>query len=611
MRSPTQKLSRGPSAFAGRFLVLACLLTGGLVRAQGPVPLAPYSRFLELVDGPQSVWTVQTSWLTSPRVALAVLVSVLTAFVFMLLRERRLAEQRRSLRAFYALSEDIVSARSSADILQRLVATLRLYLHNRRTNSLDGVPSTFDPKPASVPLNSEAGVAACFRNRTLLTIRDTRRGPFTTVGQEAELARSEMYVPMFSENEPVGVLEIDYSTAVRQFSYDQQAAAQHLGNQIATALKLLDQQSIREQLFRTEKLAAAGQLISGVANELETPLQSMAARAEQLLAQHPADPVAQELRTITSEAQRAAEIVSRLVSFSTARQAQAKPVELNHLLNSLIEFREREWKARGVRWRNLVSSDKIFVLGAEAQLEQVFLNLLIHAEQCLTDSPKKTISVASRMLARRALVEIAYSSLSQPETDPLQNGHSAENSSLGLGVCRGIIQSHGGEVRFVGDEPAGARFEVELPIAPAVPGEEARPAMRVRRSVRQFTVLVVDPEAGVQRLMVSLLSERGHRVVPVSNGEQAVDLTQRLHFDLVFCSVRLPGSNWVEVSRRVRDRVGGFILLTEGYNDELVQGFRGRDGFVLKKPVHGPDLDQLLATIEARLAKLSLEAPPQ
>jgi C4-dicarboxylate-specific signal transduction histidine kinase len=103
------------------------------------------------------------------------------------------------------------------------------------------------------------------------------------------------------------------------------------------------------------------------------------------------------------------EIVDRLVGFAGTGPAQTQPVELNGLLRNLIEFREREWKVRGIRARSLLADEPATVQGSHGQLEQVFLNLLVHAEQSLSDSSEKSIAIRSSVVARRVLVEIGYS----------------------------------------------------------------------------------------------------------------------------------------------------------------------------------------------------------
>jgi CheY-like chemotaxis protein len=90
--------------------------------------------------------------------------------------------------------------------------------------------------------------------------------------------------------------------------------------------------------------------------------------------------------------------------------------------------------------------------------------------------------------------------------------------------------------------------------------------------------------------------------VPASSAEDAADLVQRLAFDVVFCGLRLPGLNWVELFQRVRRRVGAFCLITEGYDAESARAFKGGEGHVIPKPVEDRDLDQFLALVEVRMA---------
>lgn len=553
------------------------------------------------------------SWI-APQMLLAVAVTALGGLFLWWIRERRLAEQRRGMRALYGLSEQILSARSPSEILHRLITMLprvtevgsvRLYLHERRTRSLERVPSHLDPQAFSLPLDSPAAPSLCFRNRALLAISDIRRSPFQQPVGNAEPPRSAMFIPMIVENETTGVLEIGYTGGIRQFSPDQQAAAQHLANQVATALKLLEQQSIREQLFRSEKLAAAGQLISGVANELQVPLETMAARAGKLLVLDPDSPLAGDLRAIASEARRAAEIVSRLVSFSRGEQTEAEPVDLNRLLSGLMEFREREWKVRGIKVRNLLSPEPLAVLGSRSHLEQVFLNLLVHAEQSLAEAPVKTITVGTRLLAKRVLAEIAYSAARQHKeaADLFPNGANGEAGALGLGVCRGIIQSHGGEIRLVYDTGGGERFQVELPVASAAPQQEAATQPEAVRNRRPLTALLVASEETSRPHLLNLLSGRGHRVVPVANAQEAADLVRRLRFDLVVCPVHLPGSNWIEFFQKVRHKIGAFVVLTEVYSEDLARALPPGQGHILHDPVDEAEFHRILASVEARAGR--------
>jgi len=400
------------------------------------------------------------------------------------------------------------------------------------------------------------------------------------------------------------VLALCHAAKVRPFSQDEQFAAQHFGNQIATSLKLMEQRTIREQLFRSEKLAATGQLISGIADQLEAPLDAIMTLAGRILARPVDTETKSLLAAIASEARRASEIVSRLISFARAEKAEARPVEINSLLGNLMEFWAGKWKAAGIQVTNRLSAEPIHVLGFQGQLEQVFLNLFVHAEQAMANADQRQLYISTSLLARRVLIAVSYTG---PESalrrDPFQEGQNADAGELGLGVCRGLIQSHSGEIRFVKGSGSTSRFEVELPVMPP-----RAPAGAVAdASSRRWTVLVVEPDAAVQRQLLVALSAKGSRVIPIAQAEEAAALVERTHFDVVFCADSLGGASWLELYERVRPRVGAFVLLTEGFEAEMIQSFPDGEVQVLRKPVEGTRLDEVVGRIEAGAERKTMD----
>jgi signal transduction histidine kinase len=574
------------------------------------------SGFQLLLASPRDLEVVSNGSGILPLVLAGAAALILIVLALWWTRERRLAINRRLLREFHALSEDIIAAGSAAEIAQKLVTVLptvtqatgvRLYLYSRRTKALERVPTKLEPEPVAVPLDAPAdglGGAAvvCFRNRTLLNVPDVRRSPFVNADARLNLPRSAMFLPLLSQGEVMGVLEVGNARRIGYFSLEEQAAAQHLANQVAASLKLQEQQTIREQLFRSEKLAATGQLISGVASELRAPLESIV-QLSNWLGSYAGQPVPErELRMLGAASRRASEIVSRLVSFARPEDSAARHVDINALMANLMQFRDPEWRTLGLRVQNRVAPETAVVLGAQGQIEQVFLNLLVHAEQYASESPAKTICVSSTLIARRITVEIAYSvALNEHgvEIDPFAEGRSPDGT-LGLGVCQGIIQSHGGEIRFrngsKSDAIAMARFEIDLPIARESGATEHKSA--ARKSAASMTVLLVDPDIGGQRQLLGQLSTRGHRVVPAAM-EESADLAQRMRFDAAFWAVRpsAPGSS--EYQERVRAHVPHFVLVSDAYDSELAGSLESSGGFLLARPVLDTDLDRMLKKMDS------------
>ncbi len=578
-------------------------------------PRPPYSRgYQVLLSNLSGIAVIGRASSLSSAFLLAALLLIAALSTTWWIRERRMSEQRRQLRALNQLVEEVIAAMSPVEIMHKLntvVPTIwegshvSLYLYSRGSKLLESIPTpqhsaqiTIRPEAPEGPIAT--GVALCLRNRTLLAVPETKRSPFIRTDGEKDIPRSVMFVPMFAQNELIGVMELAYMNQEHNFGPEQQAATQHLANQIATALRLQDQKSIREQLFRSERLAAGAQLIAGVAAELRHPLSSILEVTANLM-QRKGGEHTSALEVIGSEAERASGIVGRLLSFGKIGQMEAQPVDLNSLLLGLLRFRAHERKQKGIEILPQILNQRIMVLGSQGQLEQAFLNLLVHAEQAAAEAREIAMSISTSLLAKRIVVEISYhSQLGETrKSDPFSDTE-AEAGVLGLGLCRAIIQSHCGEIRLVRVSATQSRFEVELPVMEAGQSRSEGPVLELQAAQRQLTFVSVEPDSDTQKQLVELLSQRGHRVVPVSSGEEAAELARRLKFDAAVCSTRLAGLSWVDFYERVRDQVETFVLLTDGYDADLAKAFQGGEGYVLSKPLHADQLSRILGIIEKR-----------
>jgi len=520
-------------------------------------------------------------------------------------RTQQLDAQRRSMRAFYSLNEQIFAAPSPAEIAERLAETLpsilqastvRLYLWDRRSASLESVPTAADPAPVAFPLEGSpeglaAGAVKCFQTRALINIPDVRRNPLVNAGWKSGMSRSAIFAPLLAQQDVLGVIEVGSTRRLGYFTPEEQATLHHLANQVAASLKLEEQQAVREQLFRSEKLAATGQLISGVASDLRAPLERIQEVASSLIGADGSSQIERGLKQLTAEAQRAAEIVSRLVSFARPAETGARLVDVNALGSGLLQFREPEWKTLGLRVQNHLSPEPALVLGVQGQIEEVFLNLLVSAEQSAARSAAKTLEVSSSLIAGRVVVEIHC-------TEDAAEPAAAESN---LEVCRAIVQNHGGELR-VRSQNGGMSFDVDLPLAPGIDPRPVRSASAAGR--RALTLLLVDADLGAQRQLLGLLSARGHRVVP-ARPEEAADLAHRLRFDGVVWALRPGGAKWSDFQERLRELIPTFVLVSDGYDADLAASLQESGGFLLGRPLEEPELERVLGAVEARTAARS------
>jgi signal transduction histidine kinase len=535
-------------------------------------------------------------WFVSQEAVALVLLSLAVFLFAWWLRERQILRQNRTLRAVLSLSEEAISIDSQAALARRVEAVLKplfgtraveLHVLSNSSNTLEGTGNSNGLLPDSIPTDATIGtlgsaVAACYRNRALLMIPDTQTSPLITAFNE-DLPRAAILVPLFAGSEVMGVLSILFRKPKGAPQTAQITALQHLGNQIAASRKLLEQQSIREQLLRSEKMAAAGQLITGVANDLRKPLESIRMRAKRLLAESETRP---ELLEIAGEAQRGFEMIRHVLALSGLSDPEPQIINLHALLHDLLEMREAERKRKSIQLESSLPLAPADVLADRVQLEKALLTALIHAEHAAFDSPDRVLAVSSRTLGRR--LQVTMDCRPGARSDPFELGGAAD--ALGFPVAQAIIRSFGGDMRPVTLPGGEARIEIELPEAgPARPESDVTPRQRT-----SYTAIVLETDPVMLRELMALLASRGQRAIPVSTPDEVLDLTQRMPFDLIFCPANLQPANWVQLFSRVRKRIGHFILMSEGRDAELERALEHGHGILCPRPLSEADLDRLL-----------------
>ncbi len=537
------------------------------------------------------------------------------------LLRRKSEAQQELLRNLYAVAENMISAadpnliyRRIVDAVPKMVRGTHCYLmvHNRVTRQLDVLAGSDKFPTASIAMDVVSGPVSCFNNRALLEVPDAENCPFVDRSIVHRLGqKSLLFVPMISDGEIFGVLEIDDRRRRRTFTEEQKACAQHVANLGALAMKLCEQRTMREQLYRTEKMAAVGELISGVAHELKTPLASLVGLSEMALTRHSSSSALQDLKAIHAEAQHANTILQRLISFARPQKAGPRQVDVNSVLRSVVAAREPKWESRGIRVHLQLSQTPPLVANDPYHLEQVFLNLLFNAERSLEDAKEKLITVRTTIVARRVLISISDTGGGRSQElkrlfGPVYDRkHAAETTGLGLAVCRSLIEGHGGSVRVTTSPGHSTTFEIEYPLAEpaartAPPAAETATAAK-RRSLN-LTALVIDEDRRVQDSLLNLLSDRSYRVVTVSSAEEALDLTARARFDLVLCEIRIRGLSGLELCRRMQGRIHCFVFLTgDNFGSEMHQMLAEQNHLVLTKPFTAADVERVLNEVEPRL----------
>jgi signal transduction histidine kinase len=585
--------------------------SGDKVRVRGIssqyCPIPPYDRgFQVVVQNQASVAVARRAWVIAGDMMLYALIALAAIFGIWWIRERQAAAHRRVMRRMMALSEELLTASSAVDVARRLESALppllnpalvALYVFNRGAKTLERVATEMHPDRYSIdvdePMGTLAAAAAlCFRNRALLEIPNVRKSPLINTEFEPSNPHGALFVPLFAKSEPVGVLAIHYKRAVHRLSVDERTAMQHLGNLIAAALRLQEQRWMRDQLLRSEKMAAAGQLVSGVANDLREPLSIISEVARQALQSGaPSRPALQE---IERSARHGVEIVQHLLAFSRMDRSEPRPLDVFGLVSSIVEMRRVECAAKGIQVESGLPVSALQVVGDPAQLEQVFLSLLLHAELFATASESPQIMAVGRLIGKRVVIGISYSVASNGPRQSISAGSEVFDPR----VCHALIQGHAGELRL--SEDGGVhKAEVDLPVyLPTTIGFEDTPPP-ARRAARFLTALVVETDDQLRRSVISFLSRREHRVVPVDTYDAGLEAAQRFRFDVVICADRIGSTSWVDFFQRVRRKTGAFVLVTEVEQVDTGPAFKSGEAFVLHKPLDESELDNVLRMVES------------
>ncbi|MFZ0703674.1 MAG: ATP-binding protein [Candidatus Acidiferrales bacterium] len=382
---------------------------------------------------------------------------------------------------------------------------------------------------------------------------------------------------------------------------------------------ITSQRQMELKLQQMEKMATVGQLVSGIAHELNNPLTSITGYAQLLLNHRARGADSSEPRLILEEAERANRIVRNLLSYARQTEPERTRTDVNEIVERTIALRGYEWKIQNIAVRCDLEPQLPETIADPHQLQQAVLNLLINAQQAILGGRGHgRIQVRTRKVSSSRLsIEVSDdgpgipAEISPRVFDPFfTTKPDGVGTGLGLAIVHRMAEQHEGKVVFENIPAGGARFTIELPLVPVPVRESASVAIPAPASAKKMPpahILVVEDEPTVAQLVADVLREEGHDVEAVTDSQEGLARASHRRYDLIICDLRMPrmdGPAFYDALVRARSTAQHRILFITGdtLGPHTVEFLKSHQLQFLTKPFL---VEELKLAVDSALARAS------
>jgi nitrogen-specific signal transduction histidine kinase/CheY-like chemotaxis protein len=402
-------------------------------------------------------------------------------------------------------------------------------------------------------------------------------------------------------------------------------AAGKINGIVASARDVTGAKEAEKQKLQTEKLAAMGEMMSGVAHELNNPLTAILGVSDLIRDRAADDATRRQAEIVLKQARRAAGIVQNLLAFSRPSPLASQEVSPKEIIRQVVEQQVEPLRQKNIAIDVAPAGTLPMIQGDPRLLQQVFVNLITNAEQAIT-AAKDHGTIRISLQHADGKISFVFSDDGPgipPENLPkifdpfFTTKRPGGGTGLGLTICLAIVKEHGGMMEIDSSTSEGTRVRVilpgvvEEPPAPAVAIAPPRNSA-VQRAAGASSVLnghsayVVDDEESIREIVQEGLVARGMRVEGASSSEEALAHLANHSYGFVICDFNLPGLNGGQFFERARLQPGTagtrFIFMTGALLDtETTAQFAQHGASMLQKPFH-------MTTLAALLVELVLQS---
>jgi two-component system NtrC family sensor kinase len=391
-----------------------------------------------------------------------------------------------------------------------------------------------------------------------------------------------IWVLLWSKDKPIGIMGIA-SKESRQYSSNDENLLVAISRQLATTIEKVqlyeetcrayeDLRQTQEQLLQSEKMSAVGQLIAGVAHELNNPLTAILGYAQLLEGAGLDHRSADYVKKLFKQAQRTHRVVQNLLSFARQRKPQKQDVDLKRVLEETLALREYDLKVSNITLERDLPEDMPPVVADPHQLEQVFLNVINNALDAMLESNSSGV-LKVRGFRKNNFVCVEFDDSGPGIKDPSRifdpfytTKTVGKGTGLGLSICYGIIKEHGGEIVARNRDEGGATIEIRLPASEKKEMPEVAASSPRRESLLKGRVLLVEDEEAVLEFERDVLVGAGADVTTSMNMDESKEHLRNSSFDVLVLNGRMPGGpSAAEMYRWMAENCAGMekkLLLT-------------------------------------------------
>ncbi len=397
-------------------------------------------------------------------------------------------------------------------------------------------------------------------------------------------------------------------------------AQQQTEGTVSVGRDIQEKRMLEEQLRRSQKLQAVGQLAGGIAHDFNNIIQAIEGYVEFALEDLPAgSPARRDLEQAYSAAERAAVLTGKILAFSSKQSVRSEALDLNDIIAGIRPML-KSMVGEGIDLVIRTGPEPALVLADPGQIEQILMNLCLNAREAMSGSGRMIVSLREATFAAGKdcpawarpgrWIELAVQDFGSGIPLEIQDQifepffttrPAGKGTGLGLATVYGIVKQHGGFIHLDSEVGRGTTLAIHLPPTDQTPAMAATASTRSPRGAGQ-TVLVVEDEDLVREMAARILTQAGYQVLTAADGEQALALAaaHAARIEAVLMDIVLPGRDGRQVHAEMAElipRAG--VLFMSGYDPQTSAGPSGQGPAkpLLAKPFSREQLLQAVSRI--------------